>query len=394
MRANIQAMKPLTILLASVACAGLISDGAPAGAQVEVTPLAALDLFSTGYGDTGLGQDVWHGASAALARSVLTRLAERPVSPAARGLAVRLLSTGGAAPRGAGADAELAAARARALIALGQPQAVAVILNRTPNIGQSPALSRAAAEAFLRTGHDDQACEVADGLGAGREAVYWLRLRAYCQAVAGNADEAALTFGLANQTERDPVYARLMGAVLAGSGKPGAASYRDGLDMALSRRLGLPPAPDPVLPDVVSAEAIAALEPLLAAAGGGDRAAFDAVFDQVAAASTPAVKARAQTRVLLLQALGASLSDPQRALVVSFEAGRGSATAGALLALGEAATAGEKGQTALAALSICVAAPATGLAQADRISIVAALRRAGLAADARAFAIEGLAALR
>jgi len=65
-----------------------------------------------------------------------------------------------------------------------------------------------------------------------------------------------------------------------------------------------------------------------------------------------------------------------------------------LLALNEAAAAGENGQTALAVLAICEAAPPRGPALADRIAIVAALHRAGLAADAQAFAVEGLAALR
>jgi hypothetical protein len=49
---------------------------------------------------------------------------------------------------------------------------------------------------------------------------------------------------------------------------------------------------------------------------------------------------------------------------------------------------------ALLALWTCVEAGPAGLAVADRARIVRALHRAGLDADARAFALEGLMALK
>ena len=395
-------MKPATpLLLAAVLALAAISGptaaqptdalAAGAGDPVAVAPLATLDAFSIGYGETGLGRDLWRGASPGLMRAVLPRLSQRTLSPAARDLAVRLLSTGAAAPDGAGADLDLAAARAEALLALDQPEAVAVILNHATNMDHSAALSHAAAEAFLSVGQDERACEVARALAVGRDAAYWLRLRAYCQAAAGDVEAASLTFALAQQAAPDGVYARLMGVVLAGAGSPGAPSYRNGLEMALSRRLGLQPRPEPALADVAPREVIAGLAPLLEAAAGGDRAPFDAEFDAVAAAATPAARARAQGRVLLLAALGQNLTDAQSAALAGFDAGRTSGAAGARLALQEAAADGRRGQAGIAALALCAAAPATGLALADRIEIIAALRRVGLVADARAFAVEGLA---
>ena len=217
-------------------CAALIAT--PATAQVEVAPLQALDFFSAGARDTGLPADLWTGSSGPVARAVIPTLGKKPLSPAAAAFGRRILSTAATGPQGAGSDIDLAAARAQALIALGDAASANSILQRAPNPQNSASLSEAAAEAALIVGDDDRACQAANALTAGRDAPYWLRLRAYCQFRAGQADAAQLTFSLANTAQRDAVYARLMGAVLAGS-PPGAASLRGGLDHALSRRLGL-----------------------------------------------------------------------------------------------------------------------------------------------------------
>jgi threonine dehydrogenase-like Zn-dependent dehydrogenase len=50
---------------------------------------------------------------------LIPQLGTKPLSPAAKALAVRLLATAASAPDGAGADQALAAARAQALLALG-----------------------------------------------------------------------------------------------------------------------------------------------------------------------------------------------------------------------------------------------------------------------------------
>ena len=50
--------------------AALALAGTATAQGVAVTPLAAPDLFSTGAGDTGLGADLWRGASAETFRTV------------------------------------------------------------------------------------------------------------------------------------------------------------------------------------------------------------------------------------------------------------------------------------------------------------------------------------
>lgn len=210
----------------------------PVQTPVQVQSLARLDLFSTGR-EAGLGQDLWKGSSADIARVVIPTLAVRPLSPAGVALARRLLAQAATAPDGAGSDANLAAARARALLALGEAPLADTILDHTPGLADNAALSQTAAEAALIIGQETKACAIGDALGQGRDAAYWLHLRAYCQLIAGKTDAAQLTFTLAMQQGKDAVFARLMGAAVNGVGDPGPASLRNGLDFALSRRLKL-----------------------------------------------------------------------------------------------------------------------------------------------------------
>ncbi len=215
---------------------------APAASGVEVQPLTSLDLFSTGR-ETGLGIDLWNGASVDIARAVIPTIGVRPLSPAFEELALRLLSTAATAPSGAGDDLDLAAARVKALLVLGDAGVVESILDRTSGVANSPALSQAGAEAALITGHEDKACAIGEALASERDAPYWLRLRAYCQARAGKTDAAQLTLTLANQQAKDPTFTRMMTVILAGAGDPGAPSLRGGLDYAMTRRLQLDPTP-------------------------------------------------------------------------------------------------------------------------------------------------------
>lgn len=158
---------------------------APAAAQVEVAPLAPPDAFSTPGRDTGLPADLWQGTPVETARAVLPLLAVKPLSPASASLARRVLATGAKGPDGSSGDAALSGARASALIALGDMAAATRILDRAPGLDRNAALSQAAAETALLAGDNARACSIAEGLSTGRGEAYWLRLRAFCQAEAG-----------------------------------------------------------------------------------------------------------------------------------------------------------------------------------------------------------------
>lgn len=396
----------LSRFLCSAIAVLALTDGARAQ-DVAVTQLAAPDLFSTGSGDTGLGADLWRGASAQTARTVIPLLASKPMSPAARGLARRVLATGANAPPGTGDDTALAGARISALMAVGGVSQAGAILQRTSGLDRSPDLARAAAEAALLADDATRACAVADGLSVGRDDIYWLRLRAYCQLRNGQAGAAQLTYDLAQTQARDPVYGRLMGAKLAGVGDPGAPSLRNGLDYALSRDLGLNLAaakPSAALAAVLSPESVdiapQASDPDLAqaldAAGSGqaDAALLDRLIARAAAVTDPKARPKAQNAALLVAALGAAAGAEARGELARYASADSKAPAARLFALELAAEQKLPGETALLALWISADAGAVGPPTGDRVRIVRALRAAGLEADARAFAVEGLAAQR
>lgn len=428
--------------LCSVLGAWALSTAA-AAQPVEVAPLSAPDFFSNGARDTGLGPNLWRGSSAATARSVIPMIAAKPLSPAAQALARRLLATGAIGPDGAGQDPELAGARINALIAQGAVKDAGAILSRTANLERSPGLAQAGAEAALLAGEDQRACQIAEGLVTGREDIYWLRLRAYCQLLAGQAGPAQLTFDLAQGLERDATYGRLMIAKLAGGGDPGAPSARNGLDYALSRSLGLDlasatPSPavaaalrpvepgpptwiiegsDPVTTAMAavaagdlagartqrggltaegaSANGLALLDALIAAASGQpDGPTLDRLVERgtVADAKT---RGKMQNAAILFAALGGPMTAQARGEFAKFAgAESGKATVAKGLALDLAGAGKVQGETALLALWMSADAGVAGPPGGDRARIIRALKAAGLEEDARAFAVEGLLAQR
>lgn len=387
-------MRPLVIAAAFALLA------VPAMAQVEVTTLAPPDYFSLGDRDSGAPADLWRRTSPAIARDLIPLIGRKPLSPASAALARRVLGAGVVGPEGAGRDPDVAAARIQALLALGQGRTAWAAAERAPNVGGNVALAQAAAEAALVNGQDDAACRISDQLSVGRGEIYWLRLRAYCQARAGQADAAQLTFTLAGEKAKDPVYARLMGAMLAGAGDPGAASLRNGLDYSLSRRLALDieAAKATASPAVAGAlwpatpayetEEVTVARSLIASAVTTP-ALIDALLNEAETAA-PKTRPVLNGRILLLEAMGAEPTIDARARLARADAGKSAASPTLLLALDRAANLGLKGETALIVLAIASDAGAAGPTALDRARIVGALRRVGLADDAQAFAIEGL----
>lgn len=382
----------------------------PADIGVEVTALAAPDAFTTPGRATGLPPSLWRGASVKTARTVLALLQTKTLSPAAAALARRVLATGAPGPAGAGGDPALIGARASALLAQGDLKSAAAILSRAPGVDRNPELAHAAAETALLSGDDTRACAVADGLTSGRDEVYWLRLRTYCQAVAGHPDQAQLTFDLAQTQARDPIFSRLMTAKMGGAGNPGAAAARNGLDYALSRSLGLDlatakasaevaaalsgAAPEEPLFDAAAAPADVALlvEPLMK--GQAVRDAVVQAFVEAVGGAEPKARARAQAAALLALALSGPLNADARATLAALTAPEGKAPLGRDLALDAAADQKLMGEAALLALWTSAEAGTGGVAMGDRVRIVRALHAVGLEVDARAFALEGLIALK
>lgn len=309
----------LSALLLTSSGLGTIARAQEAGQEeVRVKSLAAPDYFSSPVAETGLPGDLWKDTAPDIMRDVVPKLAgTKLLSPAFANLARRMLSTGANGPAGVGDNVDMGAARAMALVALGEAKGANAILDRAPGTPGSAPLSMATAEAALITGDDDKACRVQDALTVDRGAAYWLRLRAFCQLKAGQADAAQLTFQLAQNATKDTDYARLMGAALGGTA-PGAANLKNGVNYALSRRLNL---------DLQSAAAVAsaspALKPVLKPASGDlagvapgadltAQEASDLAFLRQAKTVPAFVEAAhaAAASIAALAAAGAPLQDP------------------------------------------------------------------------------------
>jgi hypothetical protein len=243
---------------------------------------------------------------------------------------------------------------------------------------------------------------------SGRSELYWLRLRAFCQAQDGQGRPAQLTFDLAQGQARDPVYGRLMAAKLAGTA-PGAASLRGGLDYALSRALKLDLAAAKPAPAVAAAISggepppptfdVGAIDGAIGGLGtaltsGPPPAAAVSALIAAAAEADAKTRARLQAAALLVAALTPTLSGADRTKLAGFAIPDGKGPVGRSLALDAAAESHRMGEAALLALWTCADAGAAGPVLGDRVRIVRALARVGLMAEARAFVLEGLAGLK
>lgn len=221
-------------------CAALLA--APAIAQqptstIEVQELGAVDPFQVGSRNV-LPATIWSSSDADAVRAILGEL---PASTgtgwrqgAAARLAERVLLASGAPPRGGRDDFALAALRTDRALAAGRPEPVYQLLERTPRLNQSSALSRLHAETAFALGETEAACRTADGLLRGRDEPYWLRARATCLALAGNMPAAELTADLAASAEGAAGFSALFDALVLDRGLPANARPSSGLELAIA----------------------------------------------------------------------------------------------------------------------------------------------------------------
>jgi hypothetical protein len=138
---------------------------------------------------------------------------------------------------------------------------------------------------------------------------------------------------------------------------------------------------------------LALLDGLIAAASGQDMGAAVDALDAQNGPSDATGRARAAAAIALLGALGAPVGPQARLDVSGADLDRPATPQGRVQALALAASAGRMGDTALYVLMTFADDGPTGPGAGQRAELVRALRQAGLKADAKAIAIEGLTAL-
>ena len=224
----------LSALLAALALQG--ASGQPAGEEIALLTLGDIHPMEVDAGG-GLPETVWSSGEAQALLAVLeaSPSVARGWDHAAAGrLALDALLSGGPPPQRSGPRFELAALRASRALAVGRPQPVLRLLERTPRLNESPAMSRLYAELAFALGETEQACRAANALLEGRDAPYWLRARAACLAVGGSIPAAELTAELARAQGPNPAFDSIFDAYTLD--RPVASDFAPatGLQLALA----------------------------------------------------------------------------------------------------------------------------------------------------------------
>jgi len=188
---------------------------APEGITVN-----ALDAAPSDYGGTlepangGFGYEMWQGTDRSVVEQLLPQMPIRPLSPAMRDLARRLLLSAAAPPPGR-ASADLMAIRAERLRRLGNAADIAAFLALMHSNNFNAESARLQVDALLLDGRRDEACTaVRSHIAAFDADLYLQKAFAYCQMVGGDRTSAMLASDLIfEQGEDDPIFFSLMNAL-------------------------------------------------------------------------------------------------------------------------------------------------------------------------------------
>jgi hypothetical protein len=191
----------------------------PPSQGVQATPLAPVDPAWAGslqVSEGALPETLWQGTEKAFVMAALPQL-QPSLSPALQDLTRRLLLSNAVAPFGEDLpkSRSLAALRLDRLVALGEVDAAAQLIDQLPWKGDPEPLDRLRVEIGLLRNDNEGACgQVQSAIGRYQD-VWWDRGQIACQALAGDAAKAALGLSLLRerQTPRDQVFDTLIEAI-------------------------------------------------------------------------------------------------------------------------------------------------------------------------------------
>lgn len=218
---------------------------------VEQQQVAAPDAWSVSAvarGNGALPQDLWSHSDPANLVTLLDRLPATYDSPAAQTLALRVLLSGGDAPRGDSAEA--ARKRFEALGKMGAADPLATMAGGAGQALTDPVIAQYAAQAELARGNRDQACARgrAASITGPQVSPFLLRLRAFCSAATGDRAAADLALATPHTASADDAwYGSVIGAVAgAPPARLPAAKYDNSLSVQLSLAANLRPGPNAI----------------------------------------------------------------------------------------------------------------------------------------------------
>jgi len=235
-------------LLAGVTVAVFVAASAPFAIaqiappdQVETAQLPT-DAFAIGAlspAEGALPSTLWDGSDPQTLEFLMTHAPSRPVSPSV-GIAMRrILLSPGSKPLGAGPS--LGGKKLLALARAGFVNEAQTVASLATAGKSDLAVAEAEATINLLNGETQAACRRGSSLTAGRESIFWVKLRAFCYGQAGEFDAFDLTMNLLReQGQLTPADETLLLATVTKSAPKGTPDIQTALHLAAARAAGLP----------------------------------------------------------------------------------------------------------------------------------------------------------
>ena len=216
------------------------SDGA-----VVIQTLNELDPDSVGVIDDssgGLGVEMWQGTSRPFVARALAALPARVRSPTMRQLLQRLLLTQAVAPKGENTEPGLFQLRVKALFASGDIKSALSLISSAPPGAREEYLVRYGIDGDFFRNNTAGACHRVRAYRDEFKGSYWQQVAAFCLAMAGKRDEAALLSDVLAERS-DTIHPAFFAAMerLSGASPPQIASLTgpSALHLTLMRSAGL-----------------------------------------------------------------------------------------------------------------------------------------------------------
>jgi len=166
----------------------------PDTVETAQLPTDAFAIGGLEEGERGLPATLWTNSDPQILDFLLSHAPVRPASPSLGRAMRRTLLSPGAKP--AGADVSLGGKKMLALARAGFVDEARNIASLASAGRNDLVVAEADATISLLNGDAEDACRRGAGLAGGREAIFWVRLRAFCYARAGELDALDLTMNL------------------------------------------------------------------------------------------------------------------------------------------------------------------------------------------------------
>ena len=221
--------------------------GTTPGSSVKVGALRDVRSDSAGTlseSNGGFPASLWHGTSRSVIDALLPALPVEAPSPTMHQLARRLLLSTAEIPAGE-STTSLLAVRADLLARMGEFSSLAELLDLARDQAGNDKLARLQLDSRLTEFDMQRACKLAAAPPAAGGDIYWQQTLIFCQALAGQKDQAALGVALLRERKLDdPVFFELMDDISGlGDAKLTKLTKPSALTLAMARgaQAALPP---------------------------------------------------------------------------------------------------------------------------------------------------------